>query len=431
MKKIDWDKFYDDFDKKIKIHIQKPKYDNDLKELLKVLKQTNQSFGNLKTHNRKPDWSSSITHAKSYYSNENLLKQFCIPKFRYGVSKQVHQKYLEEYIVQKDKLYVWDKPELFGNVSKDEYKKTMDKNCYKWILSPERNLNEEQLKILTKAFVDKTEQYLGKKLNWQAAVHKDTEHHHVHLLINGKDQNGKKFRFPKNFIRKEAHSITSELLTDMLGNRTPEEIRLSKDRQIYSERFTKLDKTIFNFQQKNTEQDVEISSYPTYMVTEEERLRRRLEFLQDIKLCKFRNNKWYLEENWDNTLRVSGKYNTFNKARIDYKKSDRKLKLYKDDIGLISGKVTRYYNMNDEDIWNNAIIVDDKNEKISWYVPLYNEGDKYLNSNIELNISINQKGLLVPKIKVVKKAEETGRKIETSRNDIPEIEKKKDNNIEY
>lgn len=431
MIKINWDKFYEDYDNhKIKVHIQKPRYDNDMKELVKLLKKASRPSYH-------PSYNSDSDKVENFnFNNRKKItiinfnpdskKQFCAVKFRFSKNKQVHQKYLDHYMVQEDKDNVKDKPELFGNIASDEYHKKMDSTCYKWILSPERNLTAEQLQFISKVFVTKCEQYLGKKLDWQGAVHTDTEHHHSHILINGVDQEGKKFKFPKKFVQRAVHDLTSEFLTQMLGERTPDEIKLSKDKQISAERFTAIDSLIQ--QGVNLTEDAE---YPYSIHTTDERLKRRLEFIKDIHLAKFENETFYLQNGWNETLRASGKYNTFGKARYDYKFYNRELKLYTGEAGKIAGTVSRYYNMNDEDIWNNAIIVNDKDGKTAWYVPLYKEGDKYFNSDIELNMSTNQKGLLVPKIKVVKKAAEFGREIESSRIDIPEIEKKQDNNIEY
>lgn len=434
MIKINWDKFYEDYDDshKIKIHIQKPRYDNDMAELVKFLKKAARptyhskyksesdkvedfNFNNLKK-----------TPVSLHLYNIDSKKQFCVHKLRYATSRQVHQKYLEHYMVQEDKDNVKNKPELFGNISKEQYLKKMNNSCFKWILSPERNLSVDQLKIVAETFISKCQQYTGKKFDWQGAVHTDTEHHHVHILVNGLDQEGNKFKFPKKFIKKYSYEMMSEFLTQMLGERTPDEIAAVKEKKITAERFTELDTLIEQAQIKNDNPE-----YPTVIRTTDLRLRKRLEFLTDLKIAKFDNEQYYMQKDWQETLRTSGRYNTFGKARYDYKFYNRELKLYTERAGKIAGTVSRYYNMNDEDIWNNAIIVNDKDGKTAWYVPLYKEGDKYFNSDIELNMSTNQKGLLVPKIKVVKKAAESGREIESGRIDIPEIEKKQDNNIEY
>lgn len=426
MKQVNWKRFYQEFDndKKLKIHIQKPKYDNDMAEVVKALKALSKNSYHPKYNNFNSGKSENFNFnvrkiSLMQYFSPDSKKQLCAIKFRYSKSKQVHQKYLEHYMVQEDKKEVEKKPELFGNISKDEYLKKMDKSCYKWIISPERNLTEEQLKFIGQVYMTRCEQQLGRKFDWQGAVHLDTEHHHVHLLINGLDQEGKRFKFPKNFLKKGCFDVTSEFLTQMLGERTQDEIAISKEKRLYAERYTNYDSLIEQAQKENNDKE-----YPYSVNTTDDRLRKRLEFLKDIHLAKFENETFYMSKDWAEVLTASGRYNTFGKARYDYKSNNRELKLYTKDIGKISGKVTRYYNMNDEDVWNNAIIVNDKDGKTAWYVPLYKEGDKYLEQNIELNMRSNQKGLLIPSIRVVK-PDGTSGKVKTVKEQTKPIVTKK------
>lgn len=400
--KVKWDKFYDEAEEEKKRHrlrIQAPKYDNDMQELVKFFKKAaNAVKTKSRKHtfeNEKPDFNDFDVFKKHSYPgfNYNSTKQLCVCKMRYSMNKQVHQKFLDHYMVQENKPEVINKPKLFGNISQEEYKKLMSKKCFKWIISPERNLTEEQLKLVARNFIERTQQHLGKKLDWQGAVHQDTSHNHVHLLINGVDQEGKDLKLPKNFIQKISHNIMSEYLTAVLGERTPEEIAAAKENRVYAERFTEYDGFI-----EELENPIPDKEYPSEVFTEDLKLRKRLEFLEDFGLAKYSQGKYKLEKDWKDTLRNTGKYNTYSICRKDYKFKDREIKMYSAEIGKIKGKVSRYYNMNDEDIWNNAIVVDDINGKTSWYVPLYKEEDSLLNKEIELSLSKNQKGYFEPKI---------------------------------
>ena len=433
MLKVDWKKFYEDVNKtkKIRLKFRAPKYDNDMRELVKFFRKVGKGSGSHRVKNEVVDYNNFGTAFKknNYAFNYDSPKQFCVTKMRYAVNKQVHQKFLDHYMVQEDKVDVKNKPVIFGNIPKEEYKKKMAKNCFKWILSPERNLNEKQLKLAAEFFIQKAEQHIGRKLDWQGAVHQDTAHNHVHILINGVDQAGKRFKLPPTFIKKFSHEYMQDYLTAVLGERTPEEIQASKENRIYAQRYTEYDKHIEQIQENSTG-----SVYPTTAYTTEPKILKRLEFLEEFGLAKYQEGKYHLEKEWADTLRNTGKYNTFSVCRHDYKFKDRELKLYTPEVGQITGKVTRYYNMNDEDIWNNAIVVDAVDGKTSWYVPLYKESDNLFEKNIELSMSKNQKGYYVPDVKIlsVSKKADAGKIVEQKHRNITDrnIPVENANNIE-
>lgn len=435
--KVNWKKFYEDVEKqkKLRLKFKAPKYDNDMQELVKFFEKAARQSKS-KTYDNssdKVDYSDfGVSFKKQNYGfNYDSPKQFCVAKVRYSVNKQVHQKFLEHYMIQEDKPEVKNKPELFGNLSKDEYKKKMSNQCFKWILSPEKNLDEDQLKLFAEYFIQRTEQYIGRKLDWQAAIHQDTPHNHVHVLINGIDQNGNRFKLPPGYIKKYAREYLQDYLTTVLGERTPEDIALSKENRFYAQRYTEYDKYIELAEQKTNNDE-----YPTSVFTTEPRLLKRLEFLENFGIAKYQEGKYFLEKDWADSMRNTGKYNTYYVCKHDYKFKDRELKLYTDDIGKIKGNVSRYYNMNDEDIWNNAIVVDDIDGKTSWYVPLYKESDNLYKKDIELSMSKNQKGYYVPDVKVlstVPKKADAGKSIKQEVQDITDKNKSvenKNNDIE-
>jgi hypothetical protein len=217
----------------------------------------------------------------------------------------------------------------------------------------------------------------------------------------------------------------------MIGERTPEEIAMSKEKRFYAQRYTEYDKYI-----EQAEQITNNKEYPTAVFTTEPRLLKRLEFLEGFGVAKYQEGKYFLEKDWSDTMKNTGKYNTYYVCKHDYKFKDRELLLYTDDVGKIKGNVSRYYNMNDEDIWNNAIVVDDVDGKTSWYVPLYKEHDQLFEKDIELSMSKNQKGLLVPDVKVlsaVPKKADAGKSIKQEVQDITDKNKSvenKNNDIE-
>jgi hypothetical protein len=97
-----------------------------------------------------------------------------------------------------------------------------------------------------------------------------------------------------------------------------------------------------------------------------------------------------------------GRYNSFLKARSELSVSlPYRMELYTKETGEVSGRITRLYRMNDEENWNHAILIENEKLRKAWYVPLYFEPEgKLLNAEAACGLRTNQKGLLVPHIKV-------------------------------
>ena len=400
--RIDWKKFYKDFsaeESKVKIKIKRSRSIDDVKELNKFLNK----LGRQKRHTGYDNFFKPETSASKLFSGQSK-NQRCSTKFRYSQNKQSHLKYLNAYMAQKNKDDVERKPELFGNCSLEEYKKKMTGKHFKFILSPEKNLPEDVLKDFAKCFVTQAEQQLGRKIDWQAAVHQNTAHNHIHLLINGIDQKGNDFNIPKNFVKVICHKMTSNILTDICGKRTQEEIQLANDRKLVSERWTEYDEKILSLSESDSfelEKDdkKEIFDSSVYVINPE--LKKRLYFLENFGLAKYHKNKYYLQRNWEKSLQAVSKYNTFMQAKKTLRNvMPSSLELYTSETGRVDGQIRKVYSMNDEDIWNNAVVVENPATKKAYYVPVFKPVKKILEGK---NVSIhakNGKGILEPVITV-------------------------------
>ena len=102
-----------------------------------------------------------------------------------------HLTYINDYIIQKTKSSVIDKPEAFGT-EENVYKENINERSFKWIVSPE-NQNID-LNYYAQKIIKRMELLTGYKFYWRAAIHKDTDHKHLHICINGKDKNGKEIK---------------------------------------------------------------------------------------------------------------------------------------------------------------------------------------------------------------------------------------------
>lgn len=67
--------------------------------------------------------------------------------------------------------------------------------AHKLTLAPE--INPEDKKAFTREIMHKLGSEKGLDLNWVAVEHNNTEHHHIHVVVLGKDKNGKEVRIEK------------------------------------------------------------------------------------------------------------------------------------------------------------------------------------------------------------------------------------------
>ena len=336
-------------------------------------------------------------------------KQFVMVKMRYSDKLDSHQKFLEEYITQEKKEGVAVKPVVFtgkfnpfasggerkvvyGQEALEEYKSKMVGRHYKFIISPDSK--DVPMEQFTTAFMHRMQAEMGFRLDWIAAVHTDTGHPHVHILINGKTADGLEPSrlFRKDFIRHRCRTIASEITTNMIGPRTDEQKKAYKDSSTRALRWTTLDQQILEAEKDGV------------VVPANEFMNRRLDFLKTKDLAQFKDGKYILDKKWDEILVNTGRYNSFLEAREELKWTDKaNLELFSGK-GKIQGKVTKLYCMNEEYQHNNGILVEDGKGQ-AWFVPLFNPPPaQFAGKNVIIENQANSKGLLVPKIQLDKEA---------------------------
>ncbi|MBO8457032.1 MAG: relaxase/mobilization nuclease domain-containing protein [Spirochaetes bacterium] len=309
-------------------------------------------------------------------------KQNCVVKMKYGTEIKNHLRFLKEYLPQEKKEQVKEKPELFDNSDKpdiEKYKKEMVGRHYKFIISPENP--EMDCKALAKTLVARLEVLTGHKFVWLAAVHTDTGHPHAHLLINGVDARGKKVEcFRGTLLKHTIREMAKQICTEIKGERTIEEIRASISKLPEANRYCTLDKAIslYSYVSKNNEN----KNYETCVRSQNEIMYKRLCHLEKIGLAVKRknNNIFDLEKNWEEKLRSLGRYSSYLKARNDLLfTSNVELKVFKGENGeSAKGIITKIYKMNYEESWDNAIVVENKAENKSWFIPVHKEPNSRL-----------------------------------------------------
>jgi type IV secretory pathway VirD2 relaxase len=119
-----------------------------------------------------------------------------------------------------------------------------DRHQFRFIVSPEDGVAINDLKSYTRELMAQMERDLGTRLDWVAVDHWDTDDPHTHILLRGKDQDGKDLVIARDYISHGMRLRAVEIATDWLGQRTELEIRTSLTREVKQERWTSLDRSI-------------------------------------------------------------------------------------------------------------------------------------------------------------------------------------------
>ena len=309
-------------------------------------------------------------------------QQLCVAKMRIGHDKGSHMKFLKEYLTQKNKDDVIEKPELFSDERVDDgfienYKKNMSGLHFKWIVSPENT--GVDCAALTRTLIKRMELVTDYKFGWLAAVHKNTAHPHAHLLINGIDRNGKKVDcFRRTFLKQSVREMCRQICTELKGFRTLEEIDATQRRLPLANRYCALDariETCSFIDRNNVDKD-----FPASVRSQDDVMYKRLCHLEDLRLARRRKENsglFDLAKGWAGILHTAGRHSSFLKAWKELLSSKRvNLGLYDMRRGkTVKGKITKVFRMNYEDSWDNAVVVEDEAQKKAWFVPLYREPD--------------------------------------------------------
>ena len=350
----------------------------------------------------------------SIRSGGGSQKQPCMVKMFYTDSKVTHRNFLREYMTQATKKGVEEKPVLFNDEYEEvpeeailEYEKNMVDLGFKFIISPESQ--RVPMKQLVRQYVHNLEEMTGYKFRWFAATHTDTGHIHSHLLINGVDKNGKEVRFPPNVIKELARSMASNICTDLIGARSREQIENARRNLPKARRWTKIDERIAEqggYVKFKMAKLVAGNEYEASKVTSDDTEIQRLTTLVELGLAlkyeKMNPPVYYLEKNWQEKLRYIGRYTTYLEARKKLRWTPYyNLEMYSGETGQIEGIVTQVHNMDDEGVWNNAVIIENKRLGRAWYVPTRIKlSDEEIGKFISVRAEKNQKGKLRPLITI-------------------------------
>lgn len=119
-----------------------------------------------------------------------------------------------------------------------------DRHQFRFIVAPEDGAEYDDLRPLVRRWVAAVEHDLGTKLDWVAVDHFNTGHPHSHVVVRGKDEQGKDLVIARNYMTHGLRARAAELVDLDLGPRSPEELRSAALREIDQERLTGVDRRL-------------------------------------------------------------------------------------------------------------------------------------------------------------------------------------------
>ena len=159
---------------------------------------------------------------------------------------RAHLKY-----IQRDGVTREDRPGSAYDANRDDVdqgafldRSKSDPHQFRIILSPEDGDRLHDLKPLVRDLLGQMERDLGTRLDWVAVDHFNTGHPHSHIVIRGRDDQGRDLVMARDYIGHGIRARAQGLITLELGPETTLERLRKQQNEIGLERLTSLDRSI-------------------------------------------------------------------------------------------------------------------------------------------------------------------------------------------
>ncbi|GGI34096.1 type VI secretion protein [Bradyrhizobium guangdongense] len=119
-----------------------------------------------------------------------------------------------------------------------------DRHHFRFIIAPEDGGEMSDLKAFTRDLARQMKADLGTRLDWVAVDHWNTDNPHIHLLVRGVSDNVEDLVISRDYISQGLRSRAEELASIELGPKAEHEIRRALEREVFAERWTRLDREI-------------------------------------------------------------------------------------------------------------------------------------------------------------------------------------------
>jgi type IV secretory pathway VirD2 relaxase len=237
-----------------------------------------------------------------------------IAKLKVGdlAAPRAHLRYLQRDGVdragQPGKLYGPELDDIDGGAFTD--KCDGDRHQFRIILSPDDGDRLSDLKPFVRDLMQDMERDLETKLDWVAVDHYNTGHLHSHIVVRGKAEDGKDLIMAKDYITHGIRARAGEWLTLELGPEDEFEKCIKLAREVDTERFTRLDRSIL----KHIDQGIlVISAMPPVEPHVHTSHMRRLKHLSNLGLAnELQTGVWEIDPDIERKLKGLGKRNDIN-----------------------------------------------------------------------------------------------------------------------
>jgi len=288
------------------------------------------------------------------YYRRVMVKTRIVKMNAYGKKAALlNLKYIERGGVERD----GSEGRLYGrneNFERNDFNRVIpdEKHQFRIIVSPE-NGQQLDLTSYTKTLMSQVEKDIGKKVEWAAVNHYNTDHPHTHIIIRGVDLKGNILTIDPQYISEGMRRRAQEIATQELGQRTENERMLEKQQEINAGKYTKLDWQLSNYEQEGI---IDLGECPSGIAAGLQRacLSARMDKLEAYGLAeRIGNSQWKVQDKWKETLKEMGKreeiFRTIHKAangdpqRYRINTSDREVQGMVLSKGLDNELYDRYY----------------------------------------------------------------------------------------
>jgi type IV secretory pathway VirD2 relaxase len=126
-----------------------------------------------------------------------------------------------------------------------------DRHHFRFIISPEDATELADLRVFTRELILDMSRDLGTGLDWIGADHWNTDNPHVHVLVRGKTDHGTDLIVDREYMRHGLRFRAEQRATLELGMRTERDIQAARHREIAAERWTSLDASLAQLQDRD------------------------------------------------------------------------------------------------------------------------------------------------------------------------------------
>ncbi|MFN7166760.1 MAG: DUF3363 domain-containing protein [Pannonibacter sp.] len=178
-----------------------------------------------------------------------------------------------------------------------------DSHQFRVLVSPEDASQLEDLTAFTRKLMRQVDRDLGGPVDWMAACHFNTGQPHVHIIIRGGNvRDGERF-IARKYITHGLRYRAENLVTQELGNRTWRDLSISRNQEIYSERFTSIDRRLELAARDGRYRATPEAAVPAGQFDGISNL-QRLRHLKKLGLAEHLHGAdWHFTEGWSDTLK--------------------------------------------------------------------------------------------------------------------------------